>query len=440
MKLRRRKLRLAAVAVLAAVATVAAACSSSSSPSGSSTAGAAVTGGTASISLPAGVTYSWIYPFYSITNASVYNDNQFQWLMYRPLYFFGNNTSNDVAINYPLSPANPPVYSNGGKTVTVTMKGWKWSNGEPVDANSVLFFLHMAMGNKANWYAYAPGLLPDNVTSATASGNTLTLQLNKAYSSIWFTYNQLAELNPMPEAWDVTSLGAKPGSGGCLTDSAADKWAKCVAVNNFLTAQAKIANTYATSPLWSVVDGPWKLSSFSTTGNVTMVPNTKYSGSPKPKLSAIKFVPFTADSAVYTALKTGQIDIGRIPAEDLPPKPANASVPATNPLGSGYTLEPLYPFGISYAQPNFNNPQVGFMVRQLYIRQALQEVMDQPGIIKAIWRGYAVPGSGRPRTRLRGTSGYLPPRPRTTVRARTRSTSPRRSRRWRPTAGPRWAA
>jgi len=396
MKLRRRKPRLAAVAVLAAVAMVAAACSSGgSSPSGASTSGGTpVSGGTANVSLPAGVTLSWIYPFYSIENASVYNDNQFQWLMYRPLYFFGNNTANDVSVNYPLSPANAPVYSNGGKTVTVTMKGWKWSNGEPVDANSVLFFLHMAMGNKANWYAYAPGLLPDNVTSATASGNTLTLNLNQAYSSIWFTYNQLAELNPMPQSWDVTSLTGAPGSGGCTTDSAADKWAKCVAVNNFLTAQAKIATTYATSPLWSVVDGPWKLSSFSTTGNVTMVPNPKYSGSPKPKLSAVKFVPFTTDSAVYTALKTGQVDIGRIPAEDLPPKPANASVPATNPVGSGYTLETLSPFGITYAQPNFNNPQVGYLIRQLYIRQALQEVFDQPGIIKAIWRGYAIPNSG----------------------------------------------
>src|SRR5215831_3306511 len=395
MNLGRRKLRFAAVAVLAAVAMVAAACSSNTaSPSGSSTSGAAVAGGTASISLPAGVTYSWIYPFYAITNASVYNDNQFQWLMYRPLYFFGGNTDNDVSVNYPLSPANQPVYSNGGKTVTVTMKGWKWSNGEPVDANSVLFFLHMAMGNKANWYAYAPGLLPDNVTSATASGNTLTLNLDKAYSSIWFTYNQLAELTPFPQSWDVTSLTGAPGSGGCTTDSAADNWAKCKAVNTFLTAQSKQAGTYATSPLWKVVDGPLKLSSFSTTGNVTMVPNTKYSGSPKPKLSAIKFVPFTADSAVYTALKTGQVDIGRIPSEDLPPKPANASVPATNPLGSGYNLQPLSPFGISYAEPNFNNPAVGFMVRQLYIRQALQEVFDQPGIIKAIWRGYALPGSG----------------------------------------------
>ncbi len=34
------------------------------------------------------------------------------------------------------------------------------------------------------------------------------------------------------------------------------------------------------------------------------------------------------------------------------------------------------------------------MIRQLYMRQALQEVIDQPGIIKAIYRGYAVPQSG----------------------------------------------
>src|SRR5580698_2162003 len=255
MKFWRRKLRLAAIAVTAAVALTAAACSSSgtSSSSGSNTSGTPVSGGTASVALPAGVTYSWIFPFYAITNASVYNDEQFQFLMYRPLYMFGGNNNTSVSVNYPLSLAAPPVYSNGGKTVTVTMKGWKWSNGETVDANSVIFFLNMAKAEKANWYAYSSGLMPDNVVSYKAAGpNTLTIQLNQPYSSIWYTYNQLAELNPMPAAWDITSLGAKPGSGGCTTDSAADGWAKCQAVYNFLTAQSKIPATYATSPLWSV--------------------------------------------------------------------------------------------------------------------------------------------------------------------------------------------
>jgi peptide/nickel transport system substrate-binding protein len=390
-----KKAGLAGLAAVGVMALLAAGCSSSTATGPSSSSGGTpVTGGTATIALPAGITYSWIFPFYAITNSSVYDDEQFQWLMYRPLYMFGNNTNTDVAINYPLSPANDPVYSNGGKTVTVTMKGWKWSNGESVDASSVLFFLHMAQAEKANWYAYAPGLLPDNVVSATASGNTLTLQLNQAHSSIWFTYNQLAELTPMPLSWDVTSLTGKPGSGGCTTDSAADGWAKCKAVYTFLNAQAKMSATFATSPLWSVVDGPWKLTSFSTTGNVTMGPNTKYSGAPKPKLAAIKFLPYTDDATEYTALKTGQVDVGYIPPADLPPRPGSSVLPVTNPLGSGYTLQPFYSFSIQYGQPNFNNPQVGYLVRQLYVRQALQGVMDQAGIIKAIYRGYGVPTSG----------------------------------------------
>jgi peptide/nickel transport system substrate-binding protein len=393
---RRRRLRLAGVAAVAAVALLAAGCGASGSSSGSSSSsGAVVKGGTATVALPPGVTYNWIFPFYAITNASVYDSEQFQWLMYRPLYMFGNNTGNSVAINYPLSPANAPTYSNGGKTVAVNMKGWKWSNGETVDANSLIFYMNMIEAEKANWYATTPGLLPDNVSSYKATGaNQVTFQLNKAYSSLWFTYNQLAELTPMPQSWDVTSLSGKPGSGGCITDSKADGWAKCKAVYTFLTAQSKQAATYATSPLWSVVNGPWKLSSFSTTGNVTMVPNKAYSGSPKPKLSAVKFVPFTSTSTLYTALKTGQVDIGAVPKEDLPQKPASAVLPPTNPLGSGYNLQPFYQFGIYYAQPNFNNPTVGFMVRQLYMRQALQMVFDQPGIDKAIYRGYATPVSG----------------------------------------------
>jgi peptide/nickel transport system substrate-binding protein len=395
MNLGRRKLRLAAVGAVAAIAMVAAGCSSSGGGSSSSSSGGtAVSGGTATVALPAGVTYNYIFPFYPVTHASVYN-LQFQYLLFRPLYIFGNNTSSSVAINYPLSPANPPKYSNGGKTVVVNMKGWKWSNGETVDAKSLIFFLNMAEAEKANWYGYAPGLLPDNLVSYKATGtNQVTLQLNRAWSTIWFTYNQLGELKPMPMAWDVTSLGAKAGSGGCTTDSKADNWAKCKAVFTFLSAQASKAETYASNPLWSVVDGPWKLTSFSTTGNVTIVPNTKYSGSPKPKLSAVKFLPYTADSAEYTSLKTGQINIGYIPSQDLPQKPASSVLPATNPVGSGYTLQPFYFFGLFYAQPNFNNPTVGYMVRQLYVRQALQEAFDQPGIIKAIYRGYGIPASG----------------------------------------------
>src|SRR5262249_15184417 len=327
----------AGAAALLAVSIAACSSSSSSSPSASGSASATgnkVAGGTVTVGLPPSVTNTYIFPFIPLDQSSTYTTIQWHWLMYPPLYMFGDN-GQSVAINYPLSPAQEPVYSDGGKTVTVTMKGWKWSDGSTVDANGLLFWLNMFKAQKANFYGYSPGLAPDNIVSYSASGpNTVVMHLDKGYSSIWFTYNQLAEFTPMPMAWDVTSLGAKPGSGGRTTRSAADKWAKCTAVYNFLAGQAKAASSYATSAIWGVVDGPWKTSSYNTNGNITMVPNPAYSGSPKPSLAAVKFVPFTDGATEYTALKTGQLDIGRVPPANLPPNPANADVPPSNPLGS----------------------------------------------------------------------------------------------------------
>ena len=104
------------------------------------------------------------------------------------------------------------MYSNGGKTVTITMKGWKWCNGETVDANDVVFWLNMMKAEQANYYGYVPGLLPDNLASYSATGpDTVVLHLKTAVSSIWFTYNQLAEITPMPMAWDVSSAAADGG-------------------------------------------------------------------------------------------------------------------------------------------------------------------------------------------------------------------------------------
>jgi peptide/nickel transport system substrate-binding protein len=377
--------------------------STASSGSTSSTSGASssvsgtgrkVAGGTATVALPAGVTLSYIFPYTPAIDANEYNAEGFQMLMYRPLYMFGDNGTS-VSVNYPLSVANAPVYSPDGKTVTITMKGWKWSDGESVSAQDVIFWLNMMKAEPSNYYGYVPGLLPDNLASYSATGpDTVVLHLKSAVSSVWFTYNQLAMITPMPGAWDVTKAGAKPGSGGCATDSAADKWAKCTAVYKFLAAQANSANRYASNPIWGVVDGPWKLSGFSTAGTVTFVPNASYSGSPKPTLSEVKYLAYANDTAEYKAVKNGQVDVGYIPPQDLPQKPASQVLPSTNPLGSGFTLAPSFAFGIQYFLINFNNPTVGPAFKQLYVRQALQEVVDQPGMITAADRGYGYPTSG----------------------------------------------
>jgi peptide/nickel transport system substrate-binding protein len=392
---RHRRGRVTAAAAAALLTVGIAACSGNAGAAPSSSAGSVKqAGGTATFALQADTQPNYIFPFVSIAYASVWNTDQFQYLMYRPLYMFGGN-DDSIAVNYPLSLADAPVYSDGDKTVTIMLKGWKWSNGETVDARDVVFFLNMLEAEKANYYGYSPGALPDNVTSYSATGpDTLVIHLDKAYSSLWFTYNQLAEITPFPESWDITQVGAAPGSGGCATDSAKDGWAKCVAVYNFLAAQAKAVQTYATNPVWAVSDGPWKLSAFDTSGHVTFVSNPGYSGSPKPTLSAIKFVPYTDDSTEFTALKSGQLSVGYIPSQDLPQKPLGQILPSASPLGANYMLQPFYEDAISYYQPNYNNPAMGAVFKQMYVREALQETVDQEGIDTAIWRGYAYPTSG----------------------------------------------
>jgi len=384
-----RKIGIAGVAAMAATALLATGCSTASSNNSGSSSKTVVKGAVATLANITGQGANCMFPLEGTQCASVVNDEEFEYLMVRTLYVFGGN-NNSITVNYPLSPADAPVYSNGGKTVVINLKGWKWSNGETVDAKDVIFFLNMLEAEKTEYAGYTQGLLPDNLASYSATGpNQVTLQLKQAYSSLWFTYNQLAVLYPIPEAWDVTSAGAAAGSGGCTTDTAADGWAKCKAVWTFLNGQNSDKATYATNPLWQVVDGPFKLSAFNIDGTYTFVPNPKYSGAQKPSIAALKFATYTSDTAIYTGLKTGQLSLGPIPSTDLAPAGKNF-LPTVNPLASaGYYLQPQVSFTIGFAYENDNNPVVGPAFRQLYFRQALAMLDNQQGMDKAVGRGYA---------------------------------------------------
>ena len=70
-------------------------------------------------------------------------------LMFRPLYWFG--VGNRPDLNPGLSVADPPVYSHGARTVTIKMKGYKWSNGETVDAKDVVFWMNMVKADAPSW-------------------------------------------------------------------------------------------------------------------------------------------------------------------------------------------------------------------------------------------------------------------------------------------------
>jgi peptide/nickel transport system substrate-binding protein len=379
------RLRAAAVAGLVVLAVAGTACDSASPAAPGSV---RVKGGVATYPL-LGESLTWIWPFMPASQDTGYNAQSFQWLLYRPLYMFGGN-NDSITVNYALSPADAPVFSDGGKTVVISLKGWKWSDGEAVDAQDVIFWLNMLTAEKDNYTGYSPGLLPDDLASYRATGKwQVRLELNRAYSSYWFTYNQLAEITPMPAAWDVTSMHARPGSGGCEVAVA-----RCAAVFKFLTAQASDTKTYTSSPIWSVVDGPWRLKQFSISGDDAFVPNRRYSGRPRPQLAEVKYVPYATDATAYKALKKGTLSMSHVPVEVLPHRAAGSALPTTNPLGAADTLSPFYQYDIYYYQPNLNNPVLGPVFRQLYVRQAMQELVDQPGMDASVFGGYAEPTSG----------------------------------------------
>ena len=331
---------------------------------------------------------NYIFPLASGAFFSVTNGSQLQFLTYRPLYWFGSNGT--VKLNSSLSLAQDPVYSDGGKTVTMKLKGWKWSDGTPITSRDIEFWQNLVTFNKDHWAAYAPGEYPDNVTRAEyPDANTAVFHMDKAYGSYFFTYNELSQISPLPQhVWDKTSDTATVGDYDRGPKGAA-------AVYKYLDGQSRSVGTYDNNPLWQVVSGPWKLKHMATDGHVAMVPNPNYGGPVKPTLTEFDEVPFTTDTAEFDVIRTGGIDYGYIPTQDLGTVNGEQD---PNPSGmkslSKYTFKPWIGWQITYFQENFSNTQNGALYHQLYFRQAMQHLIDQNGYIKHIFKGYAYPDYG----------------------------------------------
>ena len=362
----------------AALVVVASGCATSS-PSAARSTGTPVTGGTAVMAEPPSTTPNYIWPFASSAYFSEINTDDLQYLLYRPLYWFGRG--GQPAVNYTLSLADPPLF-NGDK-VTITLQHYMWSDGTPVTAMDVMFWLNMELAEPANFGGYTG--FPANVRDITVVSPTeLTMVMDTGYSPVWFLSNDLSQITPMPAAWDRTASG--PSS--CATTVS-----DCPAVFDYLNGQAKDLSAYATSPIWSIVDGPWKLSAFNADGHVTFTANKSYSGPVKPRLAAFEEVPFTTDATEYDVLQSPnsstKIDVGYLPAEDAPARPANQTAGA-NPLAAkGYSLDPWEIWGINYYVVNYQSTTGNApIIRQLYFREALAYLMNQAAVIGGPLRGY----------------------------------------------------
>jgi peptide/nickel transport system substrate-binding protein len=382
-----------------ACALAAAGCAAAASPN---TGHVPTSGGTVTYALPANETPNYIFPFTPGQYFTVVNTDNLQYLLYRPLYWFGD--SGLPYLNPQLSLAEPPSYHK--QTVTIQMKhGYQWSNGEPVTAQDVVFWMHMMKAvvkqstSSVNWGGYVPGYFPDNVTNIQAVGSdTVRMTIIGRYSRQWFTYNELSQVTPMPQAWDVTGAGQK--------SDCTHKVGDCLAVFKYLDAQSKDSSTWAKSTLWSVVDGPWQLKNLDSQGVLTFGYNSNYSGPVPPHhIKMFKELPFTSEEAEYNVLAAGGnngLDVGYLPTVNAPVPPPGSSV-GQNPV-AGYRLQPLFAWGLSYFPYNFSsaNPQLP-IISQQYFREVIQLLEDQASIIQGPLHGYGHvttgPVGGYPQTK-----------------------------------------
>ena len=357
---------------------------------------------------PVGQLPNYIFPMMTQDRYTVGNVNAFQYLMYRPLYWYGFAATPNINADLSLAPL--PTYSADHKTLTITLKSWRWSNGGEVSGASVALWLNLLHAAKGWWAAYTPGSLPDLIASVRSpKANQIVLTLTRAVNPSWFNQTQLSQITPLPLAWDISASGAASASGGCSKASYGTADAACTGVFTYLSRQAGFdpevptaANTkissYATNPLWGIVDGPWRLTALSPEGEATFAPNPSYSGPFKPRLQRFREIPSVSDAAELAALRQGSIDVGFVPLPSV--QRAQSSPRSTTQVTTGlnsFRFAPRYPWADSYTTWNlgstgdFGIPAMLF--RQTYVRQALQLLIDQETYAQRIYKGFAYPNA-----------------------------------------------
>ena len=335
-------------------------CGSSSSPTQTASSGP-VAGGTAVIAMPPDLSPDGFFPVNSTVTYSDIN-SQVQALMYKPLL---DITAKDN-INYDRSLAAKIQWNASGTVYTITLSHkYRWSNGNPVTAQDVVFawsLMKAASAANAPWTFGGAGFggIPTRWESVVATNpDTVTVTLNAPSNQQWFIRNGLGQLTPVPKSvWDKYP--------------------------NNMTQELKFVNQLQNNPAapeYRIVDGPYHFASMAADRYWSFTPNSAYGGH-KSYLSKVIFQYETSDASEFTGLKTGIVNLGYLPFSLWDSK-------------SELTADKVshdFLFGFNYMNINMD-PTAGFIPHEfshLYVRQALQMGIDQPGIVQSFYHSAAV--------------------------------------------------
>ncbi|QSO50003.1 peptide ABC transporter substrate-binding protein [Alicyclobacillus mengziensis] len=322
----------------------------------------ATPGGTINYALPPQTNLTWFLPLMNAASETVYN-YQIVDQMYKPLIWFNN----DHTINWESSIASKITYNTSGTVYHVFLNPkWKWSDGQPVTSKDVLFTWNVIKAASAKnasspwpYVGAGSGDIPNGVKSVVANSPTeVTITLDKPANQQWFIYNGIGQITPMPaHAWDVKSN---------------------------INSEIKYLGSNATNLMFdTVVDGPFKPVSATSSQSWVIAPNPNYAGH-KSVVNKIVFTYEGSNASELAALKSGNINVGYLDPSQLGEKGSLTS--------QGEKITPGYPFGIFWTYMNmFPGSSTRSIFDQLYVRQALQMGLDNQGAAQDIYKGYAVP-------------------------------------------------
>lgn len=335
-------------------------CGTTRTPSGSASTGTVVVA-EAPQSQP-----DWFFPVIG-SSASSNTNIQTDSLMYLPLLHI---TAQDT-VDYHASLADRITVNKAGDVYTIDLNPrYHWSNGRPVSAQDLVFTwdLFVAASEKSPtppWtYAWSGiGGLPQDWKSAVAlNAHTVRVTLTRPVNPSWFILNGLGQISPVPKSvWDKypTNMHRELGFIQSIANSPSAKQ-------------------------YRVVDGPFEFQSMVPNSQWVFVPNPHFDGH-RATIKRLLFQYETSANAEFTGLENGTITVGYLP---------DTYWASRHDLKNDVIAFP-YVLGFNFLAPNLSSRApggVGTAFQQLYVRQALEMGIDQPGIIRTIYHGQGVMG------------------------------------------------
>ena len=314
---------------------------------------AQVKGDCGTIVLPtgAGQTGSDDLTSFSPIYADTFYNQEAGWLMYPILLWI--NRFNDIDWSRSLASA---VTTTDNVTFTVTLRPWHWSDGVPLTANDVAYFFSLIKKLGPTWVGYGGGGLPYIVKSFTVLSPTqFQIVTIHSVNPTWFIYNAIASLQPLPEhAWSKYTLD-------------------------------QMFQLQSTPSFYNVVDGPLKLQSLAVGLDAVFMPNPRWDGPPM-HFSSLVFKFLQGDGAAVQGVESGDTDDAAL-TTDLYLFYAGRRL-------NGLHIEILpQSMAENVLYLNFNSPAVAFF-RDVRVRQAMEDAIDQPTIVKDLEHGNGDPAYG----------------------------------------------